>query len=133
MRSRNGVAALLLAVCALKGASDEYRIGYRAVYEDARIVNEQLSVSRAMTPCGGTAEHYIQLDTGGRTDLSTILEEEFDAFFPLLQRVGLHLRHREHVRDHSSRSRTTLTLPPHCFTVDFNDDFVNIAALKTGQ
>ena len=137
MRSRNGTRPLLLAVCPLilgtaLWAAD-YRIGYRALFEDARIVREELTVSRAMTPCRGLPAETLLLENRGYSGLRPLLEEQFDNFFPLLQRLGLHLRHREELRSFTSHDRTRLTLPPRCFTVDFNEDFVRITALKTGH
>jgi hypothetical protein len=110
-----------------------YRIGYRAVCEDARMLREELSVSRTMTPCRGVPGESVLLENDGHTRLRPLLEAQFESFFPFLRKQELHLRHHETVRDLASRSRTFLTLPPRCFTVDFNEDFVRITALKTGR
>jgi hypothetical protein len=86
-----------------------------------------------MTPCEGAPGESILIENSGYSGLRPLLEAQFESFFPFLQKQDLHLRHRDEVRSATVRSRTLLTLPPRCFTVDFNEDFAKITALKTGH
>ena len=83
-----------------------------------------------MTPCGGTKAESVLLDRPEGADLSEVIASEFDAFFALIREQGLHVRHYGNARDGAIRDRILLTLPPRCFTVDFNEDFVRISTLK---
>ncbi len=83
-----------------------------------------------MTPCGGTEGESVFLERSEGADLSGVIASEFDAFFALIRKQGLHVRHYGNSHDGAIRDRTLLTLPPRCFTVDFNEDFVRISTLK---
>ena len=83
-----------------------------------------------MTPCTGTPADALLLESDDETDLRTILENHYDDFFAFAQETGLHVTHEGITQRQSNRSRTVITLPPRCFTVDFNEDFVKISALK---
>ena len=134
MRSRNGNRALLFAVCAITAlplcADEQYFISYKAVVEDALLYSETLSVSRSMQPCDGMPVAHLLLESEGSSELHKILQGNYEAFLPFIQKEGLHIRHHEETVNSISRSRSVLTMPPRCFTVDFNDDLVKITALK---
>lgn len=134
MRSRNGNRAFTLAVCALSIltslAADEYIISYRSVVSDATLTYEALNVSRAMQPCSGDPGSELLLDAERSTDLKQIIYDNFDAFFGLIRNEKLHVIHRETTVNGMNRSRTVMTLPPHCFTVDFNQGLAKISALN---
>lgn len=94
------------------------------------MLNEELSVSRAMQPCSGTPHLPLILDADTGRSLAQILNVHHDAFLEYLQHLPLHLVSYENVHDGHSRSQTLLRMPPRCFTVDFNDDSVKIAPLQ---
>ena len=83
-----------------------------------------------MTPCSGLPDETLLLENDGEDSLRIILESHYDDFFAFAQRSGLHVTHLGSTVGHSNRSRTVVTLPPRCFTVDFNEDFVKISVLK---
>ncbi|MEA3373139.1 MAG: hypothetical protein U9Q62_05535 [Campylobacterota bacterium] len=134
MRNRNGNRAFTLAVCALSTFNilyaDEYIISYRSVVSDATLTHETLTVSRAMQKCSGTPRHSILLDTQDSANLHQILLRGFDDFFALMQKEKLHIRHSEKTINGVNSAQTVVTLPPHCFTVDFNQGLVKISALN---
>lgn len=133
MRSRNGNRTFTLAVCALSTltslCADEYIISYRAATQDALLLNETLNVSRAMQPCSGTAGTPLTLENSADNDLKKILINEKELLFDYLQSLPIHVVHHGTNAHSQNHSVTVLRLPPQCFTVDFNDDFVKIAPL----
>lgn len=110
----------------------EYLISYRYVTQDAKLLNESLQVSHAMKKCLNEPFDFpaLRLDARQNEDLRTILLRRFDLFFDYIQKLGLHVQHREHFINHQSASLTTITLKTTCFKVEFNDSFVIIQALK---
>lgn len=134
MRSRDGnrlktLAICQLAFCSLLSAADTI-ISYRLVVEDAMILNDYLSVSRAMTPCHGTPTHAVYIETKGSKNLHTILENNPEAFSAFIAHEHLHVSHNEQTTNAVNHSRTILKMAPTCFAVDFNEDFVKISPLK---
>ncbi len=83
-----------------------------------------------MQPCVGLTGHSILLPVEDDTSLYSTIMDNYDDFFRFIEKEGLHVRHHENVHNAVSRSQTLLSLPPRCFTVDFNEDFVKISALK---
>ncbi len=83
-----------------------------------------------MQKCSGTPGNSILLDTYDSKDLHHILLNGFDDFFALIQKEGLHIRHHEKTINGVNSAQTVTTLPPHCFTVDFNQGLVKISALN---
>ena len=134
MRSRNGNRPLPLAICPLILAAalgaDEYIISYRAVTQNALLLNETLHVSRAMTHCRGESGAERVFETLPDESLRSTLLRHYDDFFALAEAEALHVRHYSDTSNPYYRSRTVVTLPPSCFTVDFNDGFVKITPLK---
>jgi hypothetical protein len=83
-----------------------------------------------MRPCSGTQQPPIYLEADNQKSLQHIIDNQYDLFFDYIGHQGLHVRHFSENRNQINRSRTVITLPPRCFTVDFNEDFVKISALK---
>lgn len=137
MRSRNGHRPLPLAICAVILSqylwADEYIISYRAVIRNAVMVSESLNISRSMQKCRGIPASSVLLDTNGSTNLHKILSDQFEEFFSLMQQEALHINHHEKNINTANAGHTVFTMPPQCFTVDINEDFARISALKEGH
>lgn len=137
MRSRNGNSALLFSICSLIFCfcnlnGDEYIISYRYAVQDATLLNDNLDISKAMTPCVG---HHLgpslSLSFSKNTkDLKKIILSHDNEFFAYMNRFGLHVRSFDSLSNGMSSSLTTLTLKPTCFTVEFNDNLVKISPFK---
>jgi hypothetical protein len=110
--------------------ADEYIISYRSVVKDATLTHESLNISRAMQKCDGYPSRSILLDTKDSDHLKTIILENFDEFFELIQQEDLHVRHQGFTAGSMNRAKTVVTLPARCFTVDFNQGLVKISTLK---
>jgi hypothetical protein len=135
MRSRDGdrsylftISSLILLASAL--SADNYLIGYRAYVRDAILVDETLSISRAMTPCYGELKSSLILDSSGEKDIYKVLKNSNDDFYHYLLKQSLHVSHKEHLINQQSHSLTTLTFPTHCFKVTFNTNLVKITLIK---
>lgn len=137
MRSRNGHRPLSLAICAVVLAphlwADEYIISYRAVIRNAVMVSESFNISRSMQKCRGIPASSVFLDANGSTNLHQILSNQYETFFSLMQQETLHIEHHENNINTANLSHTVFTMPPQCFTVDINEDFAKITALKEGH
>ena len=83
-----------------------------------------------MTPCSGTTAESIELERNPGQSFESVIRDHQNAFFQFAQKQALHVMHFGENRENRHRSRTVVTLPPRCFTVDFNEDFVKITALK---
>lgn len=86
-----------------------------------------------MTPCPGTPSETLFLNTPEPiqpTDLKSVIEEHRDLFFGFVETQGVHIRNFGEHGGAMPADRIVLTLPLRCFTVDFNEDFVKISALK---
>lgn len=137
MRSRNGDRPFIRSICATIIISSlsllnaqEYLISYRYVAKNALSYNESFYVSHAMTQCGSHSFEPLILENTDDSNLKAILLNNFDLFFDYIQKLGLHVQHREHFINHQSASFTSVTLKTTCFKVEFNDSFVIIQALK---
>ncbi len=134
MRSRNGNHPFTLGLCALITApalyAQSYHIGYRAVVKDAILISETLSVSRAMLPCHGSEAPAIALPSQDGDTLHDILSASHDDFYRYMQHYTLHVRSQDTTTLAIYHTQTTLTLPTHCFEVEFNDGFATIALIK---
>ena len=139
MRSRDGDRTLLCRFCALilfgmftLAEGSEYLVSYRYVTQDAKLLNESLQVSHAMKKCSNELFDLpaLYLNAQPHEDLRTILLRRFDLFFDYIQKLGLHVVHRDHLLNRQTTSITSLTLKTTCFKVEFNDSFVIIQALK---
>ncbi len=136
MRSRDGsypslLSALLLASIGTAAIADAYIISYRATVNNAKLLHETLSISRAMTPCHGTIDHSkLILPISTTRHLRTIIEENRDTFLTYIQTQDLHVKSSTSKSNNSYGDITTLTLTPHCFIVTINESFAIISALK---
>ena len=134
MRSRDGNRLKTLAICSiifcslLHGA--DTIISYRLVVQDAMILNDYLSISRAMTPCQGKPSTSIYIDTNGSKNLRHVLLQNPEAFIDFISNEKLHITHHEKTRNAVNTSRTILQMAPTCFAVEFNEDLVKISPLK---
>jgi len=134
VRSRNGDHSLLRYCSALIAAAlplfgESYYIGYRADVSNALLVNETLHVSRAMSPCEGTAGNSLILPAAS-DNLSAVIGNGRDDFETFLRKEGYHVTHRSRSVNYQNSGRTTLTFPTHCFEVEFKPGFAKIALIK---
>ncbi|MCD6259604.1 MAG: hypothetical protein J7J31_08395 [Helicobacteraceae bacterium] len=136
MRSRDGNSSLSLFICGVilfnsfSLYADEYLISYRYVLQDARLYNESLSISRAMKKCEGEKLKSFTLDYDKTKGFKENILKKSEDFLMYLHKLGLHVEHREHVRNFTTSSQTILTLKTMCFKVDFNDNLAIITPLK---
>ena len=136
MRSRDGnhtftcrFLSLILWTSLALNAS-EFLISYRYVVKDATLYNETLQISKAMQKCHGTPQNSIILDATSTDELKDILSTNNEEFINYIHHLGLDVLHKEKTSNYQNSSTTILTLKTTCFTVDFNDNFAKISALK---
>lgn len=136
MRSRDGNRTLSLFICGLiffhtqVFCAEEYLISYRYVVQDARLYNESLEVARAMKSCEGKELEPFVLSHGSAQNFKDFLLKNSAEFIEYLHKLGLHVEHREQLKNYATRSQTILTLRTMCFKVDFNDSLAIIIPLK---
>ena len=136
MRSRDGNNYRSLAICSviffnsLVLNASEYLISYRYVVKDAILYNESLLISKTMKSCIGKPMNFIELSHNGANDLAEIIDENSIEFINFIQKLGLHIEHKEFTLNAQNTSTTILTLKTRCFKVDFNDNFAKISPLK---
>ena len=136
MRSRDGNNYRSLAICSvilfnsLVLNASEYLISYRYVVKDALLYNESLQISHAMKSCIGKPISFIELSHNGANNLAGIIDENSVEFINFIQKLGLHIEHKEFTLNAQNSSTTILTLKTRCFKVDFNDNFARISPLK---
>ncbi len=135
MRSRDGnypqllTSCLLIFISSILGA-DEYIISYHSATKNAKLLNEKISISRAMTPCHGVADAEITLYFSGSKNLKEIIKENRNEFLTYIQRHDLHVKSFASKGNNSYSDLTTLTMSPQCFIVTINESFAIISALK---
>ena len=138
MRSRNGNCTLsrsilsLIFLSSLALNASDYLISYRYVVKDAALLNEKLSISKAMTRCKGTLSKAIIIDNHGTKNLTHILSTHNEDFIEYIHKLGLDVQHNDATCNMQNSSTTILTLRTRCFKVDFNENFVKIAPFKEG-
>jgi hypothetical protein len=110
--------------------ADEYIISYHGTAKNAQLLNETISVSRAMTPCQGKPAANITLPFTDNETLKTVIQNNRDDFLKFMLRHDLHVKSFTSSSAEGYREITTLSMPPQCFTVIFNDNFARISALK---
>ena len=136
MRSRDGNSSLSLFICGVilfnsfSLYADEYLISYRYVLQDARLYNESLSISRAMQKCEGEKLKSFTLDYDQAKGFKENMLKKSEDFLMYLHKLGLHVEHREDMRNFTTSSQTILTLKTMCFKVDFNDNLAIITPLN---
>jgi len=136
MRSRDGNHHFLLRLCSvtflfsLALNASEFLISYRYVVKDATIYNETLYISSAMQKCTGKLQKELILENTTNGNFTKLINENKEIFYEYIQKLGLHVEHKEETINMQNRFTTILTLKTTCFKVDFNDNFAKIAALK---
>ncbi|MBD3806907.1 hypothetical protein [Sulfuricurvum sp.] len=130
MRSRNGnrpfVFTTLTLIASLALGADEYYIGYRLVAKNAQPINEELAVSKAMRPCSATTLSSLTLIRTPNESLDSLLQREQTAFLEFAALHNVHIKNNETLHPLSSQSINTLTIPSHCYVVEFNNELVTI-------
>lgn len=134
MRSRTRNGYVLLTACQIIStlilSADDYLIGYRASSLNSRLVHENLSISKSMTPCTGNHQKSLTLPRDSNDSLKSTLTAHEEEFLDFLTQQPLHLKSNQHVLQDKHNSTETLTSPTQCYAVDFNDDFVTLTHLK---
>lgn len=110
--------------------ADDYLIGYRVSTLNSRLTNENLSISKSMTPCIGNHQKSLTLTRASNDTLKTTLDKNEEEFLDFLTQQTLHLQSNQNIYTQKHTSIDTLTAPTQCYAVDFNDDFVTITHLK---
>lgn len=134
MRNRTRNRPLLLAAfqiistCMLMG--DDFLIGYRVTTKNSTVQAEKLSVSKSMTPCIGAKKNSLTLPRESNELLETTLRHNEEEFFTFVTHQSLHLQSHQIIDEQSHNSTETLTLPTHCYAVEFNDDTATITLLQ---
>lgn len=134
MRNRTRNRPLLLAAfqiisaCTLIG--DDFLIGYRVTTKNSTVQTEKLSVSKSMTPCVGIKKHSIILPRQPDERLENTLSQNENEFFTFVTQQSLHVQSHQTIGIQSQNSTETLTLPTHCYAVEFNDDTATITLLQ---
>lgn len=134
MRNRTRNRPLLLAACQIISActliGDDFLIGYRVTTKNSTVHAEKLSVSKSMTPCSGIKTNTIILPRTSTERLETTLKNNEEEFFTFVSHQTFHLKSHQNINDQSHNSTETLTLPTHCYAVEFNDDTATITLLQ---
>ena len=131
MRSRNGNFPFLLTSLALTATltlkADNYYIGYRLTAKNTQAINETLSISKAMTPCGPLdSSSVLVLAHTPNEKLENILKREETAFLEFAAYQELHVKGDDLVSSSRVQSLNSLTLPTKCYAVEFNNESVTI-------
>ncbi|MEA2111451.1 MAG: hypothetical protein U9P71_05330 [Campylobacterota bacterium] len=135
MRSRDGnypqlLSASLLILLTSFLEADEYIISYHSASKNASLLNEKISISKAMTPCSGKPTSELILYFENSKKLQHIISGNRNEFFNYLQKQNLHVKNYVVKHNSNYNDLTTLSMAPQCFTVTFNENFVKISALK---
>lgn len=109
---------------------DDFLIGYRMTTKNSQAAYENLSVSKSMTPCSGTKKNSLVLLRNPHESLETTLHHNEEAFFSFAVTQTLHLKSHQNIETQKHLSTETLTLPTHCYAVEFNDDTATITLLQ---
>lgn len=131
MRSRNGNFPFLLTSLALTATltlkADNYYIGYRLTAKNIQAINETLSISKAMTPCGPLdSSSVLVLAHTPNEKLENILKREETTFLEFAAYQELHVKGDDLVSSSRVQSLNSLTLPTKCYAVEFNNESVTI-------
>jgi len=134
MRNRTRNRPLILAAfqiisaCTLIG--DDFLIGYRVTTKNSAVQTEKLSVSKSMTPCTGLKKNSLILSRQSNELLETTLKNNEEEFFTFVTHQTLHVQSHQTINLQAHNSIETLTLPTHCYAVEFNDDTATITLLQ---
>lgn len=135
MRSRNGNFPFLFSgftlILSLTIKADDYYIGYRLTAKNIQAINETLSVSKAMQPCG-SPDHSAKLVLKYTPDetLEAVLKREETVFLEFASYQELHVKSNDHISVSGTQTLNSLTLPTKCYAVEFNNESVTITATK---
>ncbi|ADR34745.1 hypothetical protein Sulku_2085 [Sulfuricurvum kujiense DSM 16994] len=135
MRSRNGNFPFLFSgftlIFTLAIKADDYYIGYRLTAKNTQAINETLSVSKAMQPCGSLDNSALLVlkHTPDET-LETVLKREETTFLEFASYQELHVKSNDRFSASNVHSLNSLTLPTKCYAVEFNNESVTITATK---
>ena len=136
MRSRDGNRYFLLRLCSIIFLSSlalhasEFLISYRYVVKNSIIYNEALYISPTMQKCDGKLQKELILENTSNSNFIKLIDSNKEKFYEYIQKLGLHVEHKEETKNMQNKFTTILTLKTTCFKVDFNDNFAKIAALK---
>jgi hypothetical protein len=83
-----------------------------------------------MTPCLGIRKSTLTLPRQLNEPLEITLKNNEEEFFTFATQQALHLQSHQDIGIQSHNSTETLTLPTHCYAVEFNDDTATITLLQ---
>jgi hypothetical protein len=83
-----------------------------------------------MKKCKGTPQKPLILENSTDGNFVKLISKNKEEFYQYIQKLGLHVEHREETINMQNKSTTILTLKTTCFKVDINDNFVRISPLK---
>lgn len=126
------IKLLLLALFSSLFA-EQYIISYSSAVKNSILLNEKISVSKAMTTCKGEIGKEVRLKLIKNDSLYTTIKKNRTKFDIFVQRLPFSIRSYETVSIKSINSLLILKMPPSCFTVNFNEDFVTIAPIKSKE
>jgi len=109
---------------------DDFLIGYRVITKNSAVQTEKLSVSKSMTPCTGMKKNSLTLPRQLNELLETTLKNNEEEFFTFVTHQTLHVQSHQAISIQAHNSTETLTLPTHCYAVEFNDDTATITLLQ---
>lgn len=127
------IKLLLLTLCSSLFA-EQYIISYSSAVRNSILLNEKISVSKAMTECEGVVVgDSISLKHKKNNSLRTTIRENRTTFDTFVQKLPFSIRSYETIDISHINSLLILKMPPSCFTVNFNEDFVTIAPIKSKE
>lgn len=132
MRSRNGNRPILYAICAitctLSLLADDYLIGYRLTTKNTQSIQESLTISKAMLPCSGAPRAPLILLREDGESLDSLLIRERTLFLEYASAQEIRLKSNDAFTGIDVKTLQTLTVPTHCYAVEFNDRLVTITS-----
>jgi hypothetical protein len=110
--------------------ADDYLIGYRLTTRNAQIIDESLTVSKAMLPCPRDQKTPLLLRRENNETIERLLKREQTLFLEYASVQPIRLKSNETLNGTDIKSLQTLTLPTQCYAVEFNDRLVTITLLQ---
>ena len=84
-----------------------------------------------MTPCSGVKTNNFEFFSRQPSEpLETTLHHHEEEFFTFASQQAVNIQSHQRVDTKMQNSTDTLTLPTHCYAVEFNDENVKITLLK---
>lgn len=124
---------LLLLTLSTSLFAEQYIISYSSAVKNSILLNEKISVSKAMTECKGEIGDMVRLTHANNDSLYTTIKKNRTQFDLFVQKLPFSIRSYETVSIKSINSLLVLKMPPSCFTVNFNEYFVTIAPIKSKE